>query len=310
MNAPIALEISGLLDASAVRIRRAPSRDTVWDLAQALAAHRRSSTAAEWRNFCVRTSTHPIVDVMLEDPYTRDARLKPAGYAGDARTLDYVYLRTPGEQAISDFGRQLFHVTTGVPIAEAVRERAVVFAREIDRQASGGVPVTVASIACGHLRELDHVCAETRPHLDVWGIDQDARSVGRCSADHPEIRVSAAVGTVRDLLLGRARIPESSFVYASGLFDYLDDRASALLIKRMVAALRPGGTALIANLTPANDEIAYMEAVMDWWMHYRTIADLARLAEEADVSHCDVDLDLTESDDERLAWLRVTLRRS
>lgn len=305
MNMPICTDVSGLLEACAEEIRRAPSPDTVWALTQELAAHRRACSSAQWREFCEMTSRHSITDVMVEDPYTRDARLKPAGYAGDARTLDYVYLRDTGPQTVSEFGRQLFRVTTGVPIAEAVRGRARAIAAEIESLASRGVPVTVASIACGHLRELAHVSAATRQNLSVWACDQDARSVDRSLAEHRGVRVSAVVGTVRDLLTGRMRIPASTVVYASGLFDYLDDRAASLLIKRMVCGLRPGGTALVANLTPANDEIAYMEAVMDWWMYYRTTVDLARLAADADV-HSGVSVEVVESDDARVAWLRLT----
>jgi len=48
--------------------------------------------------------------------------------------------------------------------------------------------------------------------------------------------------------------------------------------------LRPGGRVVIANLTPANGEIAFMESVMDWWMVYRECADLARLVDSGRLS--------------------------
>src|ERR1700733_5673218 len=54
-----------------------------------------------WRTWCDQVSDHVALEILLQDPYTRDARTKPSGYPGDARTLDYVYLRRYGDQQIS-----------------------------------------------------------------------------------------------------------------------------------------------------------------------------------------------------------------
>jgi hypothetical protein len=306
MSGAVTSRVADALHELARRIHQDPSRDSVWTLVQALAAHRRSCSLESWRTFCETLEDHPIVSLLLDDPYTRDARLKAAGYAGDARTLDYVYLRDVGTQAVGDLGRALFRVTTSVPIADAVRGRALSLGQVIEAQADrAGEPVRVASIACGHLRELDHVSSGALRRLAVWGVDQDPLSVERCAARFGGLDVTARVGSVRDLLIGRARIPDSSLIYASGLFDYLDDRAASLLIRRMTAALRPGGTVLIPNLTPFNNEIAYMEAVMDWWMNYRTIDDVVRLAHTARLEP-GVKVDAFTSAGGHVAWLHLT----
>ena len=159
---------------------------------------------------------------LLEDPYSRDARLKPAGYAGDARTLDYVYLRDPGSQPVSDIGRALFDVSTSVPIAAAVRDRCGALADEIVRRVQQR-PIAIASIACGHARELDRVPGALRPSIRYWGIDQDAKSISYCRSHVDVGHAAFDVGSVRDILAGRVRIP-TDLVYASGLFDYLDQR--------------------------------------------------------------------------------------
>ena len=273
-------------------------------LASSLALHRSTMTIDAWKASCASLGGHPAVSQLLEDPYSRDARLKPAGYAGDARTLDYVYLRDPGSQPVSDIGRALFDVSTGVPIADAVRDRCAALADEIVRLARQK-PIAIASIACGHARELDRVPADVRPSIRYWGIDQDAKSISHCQS-HVEVGYAAfEVGSVRDILAGRVRIPESDLVYASGLFDYLDQRVGAVLLKRMFASVKVGGSVVIPNLTPHNEEVGFMEAVMDWWMCYRTETDMSALAATLHGDPTKVRTTASLKCEDRIAWLQV-----
>src|SRR5215475_11877146 len=41
-----------------------------------------------FRGIC---KSHPFAELVLQDPYSRRAREKPRGYAGDAVMLDYIY---------------------------------------------------------------------------------------------------------------------------------------------------------------------------------------------------------------------------
>jgi extracellular factor (EF) 3-hydroxypalmitic acid methyl ester biosynthesis protein len=273
-------------------------------LASSLAQHRTAMPAEAWKASCMAIGDHPAFSQLLEDPYSRDARLKPAGYAGDARTLDYVYLRDPGLQPITSVGRALFDVSTGVPIAAAVRDRCVALADDITRRARHQT-ISVASIACGHARELDRIPEHLRARVHFWGIDQDARSIGHCRARFDPGQVTFEVGSVRDVLAGRVRIPPSDLVYASGLFDYLDQRSGAVLLKRMFASVTAGGSVLIPNLTPHNEEVAYMEAVMDWWMCYRNETDMGELAALLNVDPSELRTATFLSSENRVAWLRI-----
>jgi hypothetical protein len=245
-------------------------------LVASLSAHRAVMPADAWRASCAALDGHPSVSRLLEDPYSRDARTKPAGYAGDARTLDYVYLRHPGSQPLTPTGQTIFDISTGVPIAEAVRDRSSRLAEMIAERAREH-PIAVASIACGHAREMDRVPDTLRDRVQFWGIDQDPKSIDYCRSRTDPAHATFQTGSVRDIVAGRLRILKSDLVYASGLFDYLDQRAGALLVKRMLAAVNVGGSVVVPNLSPCCDEIGYMEAVMDWWMCYRTEADMREL---------------------------------
>ena len=51
--------------------------------------------AAEIPEFRRTCQSHPIWQLLMEDPYTRRAFEKPRGYAGDAVMLDFVYSGPP-----------------------------------------------------------------------------------------------------------------------------------------------------------------------------------------------------------------------
>ena len=259
-----------------------------------------------WRTWCDQVSDHIALEILLQDPYTRDARTKPSGYPGDARTLDYVYLRRYGDQQITPLSRNLFEVTTGVPIAAAVRDRCHHLATIIAEQiSSSGRNVNVTSIACGHARELDFLRPDLAERLTYWGVDQDKTTVLHTSARVGSQQRRCDAGSVRAILSGGLVLPQADLAYASGLFDYLDDQVSAMMLRRMSQSIRPGGTVVVANLTPENDEIAFMEAIMNWWMHYRDAVALEALARSARLDPGRFTVQTYTRSAGRVAWIQI-----
>jgi extracellular factor (EF) 3-hydroxypalmitic acid methyl ester biosynthesis protein len=273
-------------------------------LTASLAEYRARMAPDAWKVLCSGLDSHPAVSQLLEDPCLRDARQKPAGYAGDARMLDYVYFQDPGPQPMTPTGRALFKVSTRLPIAAAVRERCASLADAIVGRARAG-DISIASIACGHARELDLIPYHLMKRIRFWGLDHDPRSVEHCRSQHGSPHATFHVGSVRDLLAGHIAIPSSDFVYASGLFDYLDEHTGALLLGRMIAALNDGGSVVVPNLTPENDEVGYIEAVLDWWMSYRTVTDMARLASLAAGDRSRLRTTTRLGPDNRIVWLQI-----
>ena len=66
-------------------------------------------------------------------------------------------------------------------------------------------------------------------------------------------------------------------IYSAGLFDYLNDRTARAAGARLVAALAPGGTAVIGNFGTANPSRPMLELILDWPLHHRSASDLRRL---------------------------------
>ena len=94
-----------------------------------------------------------------------------------------------------------------------------------------------------------------------------------------EVREGSALGLIRT---GREEFGRFDFIYALGLYDYLSDEAGRRLLSAAVEMLNPGGRVWVANFTEDLWSSGYMEAVMDWWLVYRSESSLASMTEYVD----------------------------
>jgi O-methyltransferase involved in polyketide biosynthesis len=258
------------------------------DFVATLACTRAALDPPDWRAAAAAFSAHPVHGLFLNDPYTANAYRKGRGYAGDADTLDFVYRYRHAPPDTTRLGRRLFQITTDVPIACAVRARSRYLGDRIQSLRAARPQAIIVSVACGHMRELEGLEWPAGGGA-IYGLDHDPATIERLTGMHA-CGVAARRTSVRRILAHPEAVPQADMIYAAGLFDYLDDRTAALLIRRLRARLLPGGSLIVTNLTPRNGEIAYMEAIMDWWMVYRDEADLRGLVrgDQAAVRTCSV----------------------
>jgi extracellular factor (EF) 3-hydroxypalmitic acid methyl ester biosynthesis protein len=244
------------------------------DFVAALACTRTALDTPEWRTAAATFGAHAVHGLFLNDPYTANAYRKGRGYAGDADTLDFVYRYRDAPPETTPLGRRLFQITTDVPIACAVRARCRYLGDRIASLRKAKPDAIIVSVACGHMRELEGL--EWTGGGAIYGLDHDPATIERLSTLHAGT-VTARRTSVRQVLAHAAAVPRADLIYAAGLFDYLDDRTAGLLIRRLRTRLLPHGSLIVTNLTQRNAEIAYMEAIMDWWMVYRDEAGLRAL---------------------------------
>jgi extracellular factor (EF) 3-hydroxypalmitic acid methyl ester biosynthesis protein len=253
----------------------------------ALRALRREIGVDGWRRFCSEVcGPHALTAALREDPFTDHSWTRPRGYPGDAALIDFVYgLR--GAHGATPLGRALFRHTTAVPAAEGVRHRRDRLARLIDAVAKEkGRPIRVLAVAAGHWREgaLSTAVAEGEV-AELVAIDQDEQSLSEIAVSHPAQRKQLLAHSVRHLLARHAEgIGQFDLVYAAGLYDYLDDRTSSRLTKRLFDRLANDGQLLVANFTPDCASAAFMEAFMRWWLIYRTPEQVHRFGGELPAS--------------------------
>ena len=235
----------------------------------------------EWLRLVPVVRAMPGFSRFQEDPFTNHAYSRPRGYPGDAALLDFIYRSDAVDtRRVSETGRAVFRAMRCAPAPTAVRNRQALVARRIDEIAlAHGRPLRIASLGCGHLAEAEKMAALTAGGVErFWAIDQDPASIAEVHRRFPHRAVAGVRATVKDMLRGRSpEVRDLDVFYAAGLFDYLHERAARCLVRRMFDRLRPGGTLLVANFLSDIPDRAYMEAVMDWWLLYRTERELAAL---------------------------------
>jgi extracellular factor (EF) 3-hydroxypalmitic acid methyl ester biosynthesis protein len=223
--------------------------------------------------------SHPMAQLVLEDPYARRAVEKPRGYAGDAVMLDYIY--RPHRIAASPIGLAMHQATTGLSSAKSILWRRDHLAGQMASAMERVSPTRVLAVASGHMRELDFISPlQNRAALEITAVDLDQASLKECLQSYPGIDIrpihSSAV-TIR-----RAKLPETfHLVYCAGLFDYLNEATAEFVLAQLYRQLLPAGLLCVANFTPENHGRGFMEGFMDWSLILRNEQDMARIAKSA-----------------------------
>lgn len=261
-----------------VNAQKSPA-EIIRDLMPRLEALRIKHHTDVWRALAPIIQNHPILDYFLEDPLTRWSFEKPRGYSGDAQLLDFIYCDPSVADSIesaSEIGKALYSHTKDVPSCVAARERRDLLTNFVDEiAAKRGNQTEVLAIAAGHLREANRSAALRDGRLKRWvALDQDPLSVGLVARDFAGTAVETIDGSVRTLLARGHKLGKFDFIYASGLYDYLQDKVATKLTKTCLQMLKPGGTFLFANYAEGNPDTGYRETFMNWVLLLRSEADM------------------------------------
>jgi hypothetical protein len=116
---------------------------------------------------------------------------------------------------------------------------------------------------------------------EFLGIDQDVDSIAVVQETFGSRGVVPRSASLKEFLSGQVSAEPFHAIYSAGLYDYLDELTAVKATAGMFRLLQPGGRLLIANLTPSLIDVAYMEAVMDWWLIYRTREEIGAIAKAA-----------------------------
>ena len=265
------------LDAHEQRVVSGDTFDAVNSVSAAMFALRMRTNDEHWKSVCKPfIESHNLFHLLQQDPYTRRAKEKPRGYAGDAVMLDFLYFRTPPEETTL-LGREIFNCTVASPGADAVRWRARHFAQRIDDLNRAGNVPRCLSLACGHLREAEFSEAIRSNQASIVAVDQDPQSLSTVSTSYGAMHVDAQLCNVRDVIKGKATFGDLHLAYAAGLYDYLPQSAATALTARLFSMLVPGGSVVVPNFLHTNPVRGYMESFMDWFLNVRTPEEIHQL---------------------------------
>jgi len=215
---------------------------------------------------------------------------KPLGYAGDFEMMNMIYRN----ESLGDtlFGRSLSRVLLDSQAGQAVRHRAHYLAGKITAaavRAAPDRPARILSVAAGPAMELQLILRNDPALLragraELTLLDQDADALRHARERIEALAVQAGVevalrctNTSIRTVITEGLNGSYDLIYSAGLFDYLNDRTARAAGARLVAALAPGGTAVIGNFGTANPSRPMLELILDWPLHHRSASDLRRL---------------------------------
>lgn len=241
-----------------------------------------TSDAQVWDSVLSQCLSHPVRELIHQDPFASRCFNKPRGYAGDAVLIDYLYRRdieAEESDRVTPLGRRIFNFTRDIPAGHAVRKRRDLMATIIDEVSAENSSPRILSVACGHLREASMSLAVTSGCTERFiALDQDELSLATVEKEAGDFGVTAVHNSIKALFRGPVAEETFDLVYSTGLYDYLDDRLATKLTQRMFEMLNPGGRVVIANFVPNLLCSAYMEALLDWKLIYRDVDQVRALA--------------------------------
>jgi extracellular factor (EF) 3-hydroxypalmitic acid methyl ester biosynthesis protein len=262
------LDVSALLDRGLVQL----SRTNLWGPANRDVSH------VMWQQ---------AGDILCHGWLQLRAREKPRGYAGDHEMLGAIYQNRVTSDPLGISFDQYF-LRQAAP--QAVRNRMEIVREEIRggaRGARGGEKAVIIGSGAG----LEIVAAlRDNPQAgeEFWLLDLDPAAIELAEEN---LQPLVAAEKLHCLAENLVRLPKkrklleqmagADLLVCTGFFDYLEDDVAAELLKSFWQLLRPGGQALIFNFAPWNPTRAYMEWIGNWYLLYRTRADLEQLARKS-----------------------------
>lgn len=271
---------------------------------------RRDMSPEQWAAYVEQCRGHRLRQLIHEDPFTRRAFVKPRGYAGDARMLDYIY-SIEEQWAPPDatpLGHHIFRYTTGAPASEGVRSRRAFVAGMIDRLAADRPQLEILSIAAGHLREANLAMAVKRRRFARFvALDADHDSLREVERAYGAHGVTTLHANVRRLITRKVSLGSFDLIYCTGLYDYMGPAAGRRLLAVMFDMLHSGGRLVVANFLPGIRDRGYMEAYMDWHLIYRSRQDMIDLTAEIP-QHEIREIRLNAEENQNILFIEVSKR--
>jgi len=240
-------------------------------------------------------SRRNLHESFMQAPAARRAFQKPFGYPGDYEVMRFLY-ELPFEGPTL-FAKTMSLMTDEMAASRAVRQRKDLIKRSLKaRLQHRTTPLRVLAIAAGPGQELSELLSETPrlpAPLEVVMFDQDKGALAYAyrrmqpltenREGHP-VRILYLHESIKRLLQDRTLFDEfGSFdlIYSAGLFDYLRLPTAVQLSRDFYSRLAAGGQLLVSNMVPENPSRWFMEHHLDWFLLYRSRAELMEMGQRA-----------------------------
>lgn len=210
------------------------------------------------------------------------SRTKPLGYAGDHILIDMIYQKTV---ANTEAGRRMDEFFHRQKAPAAVRNRKSFFIETFVELCQKKASPSIFDIACGPCRDVAEALEEagdTAEGASFHCVDMDPRAIAYAQSVVDPCRATQICWQVTDVFRLRTR-KKHDLAWSAGLFDYLNDRLAAALLRKMWDATVEGGEVIVGNFHTSNPDRAWMEWCGDWHLIHRDEEDMLYLCHRAGV---------------------------
>ncbi len=207
---------------------------------------------------------------------------KPYGYAGDFELISKIYSNHISSLK-EDKKWDLFYQWT--PATQAVRNRKYFLNQELLEQKNTVRKVLI--LGCGPSEDVKYYFENTidnEIHFDLLDIDAMAILYSK-NINHKYL---SHLNYIQANVLKYKPEGKYDLIYASGLFDYFNDRLFSFLLGRMKDCLNDSGKIVIGNFSDDNPTRNIMEIMTEWYLYHRSEEKLISLAQEVFPANNDI----------------------
>jgi len=245
------------------------------------------------RTRCAAIARELLHPWLLRSDYWSRSYLKPHGYAGDFRTLEYIYdlerdaCADPTKPAVVNLLDSLYRTVHSVRAVWHRRRWYAQLVAELLDTSPAHQPVRILDLACGGSRYVRDVVgngADVRT-VELTFLDPDPSALSFVRSwlpVHPRgcaRLICGPVGHARKLVCDHPSEPVGRFdlVISTGLFDYLDPARARHLLSDMIQLARPGGLVAISNFAPEDGSRIVTDWIVSSPLVYRRVSALRDL---------------------------------
>jgi extracellular factor (EF) 3-hydroxypalmitic acid methyl ester biosynthesis protein len=228
---------------------------------------------------------HPLV---LCAPFMHRTYKKPLGYAGDYEMVRMMTL--DAFQGNSLFSKLLNKFFLNTPPVVAHRNRIDTLVRYLESESlrfpHKNKRAKIFNLGCGPAAEIQRFLKHSNrsDQCDFTLLDFNDETVAFAQRTLNQMRdqngrrtgIDVLKKSVTQLIKNSAQFKPGSYdlVYCAGLFDYLSDNVSTMLLEIFYELAAPGGLVLVSNVDASNPSRGWMECVVDWHLIYRNAAQM------------------------------------
>ena len=279
------------------------TEDYLWSLARLICGElrrlERQGDCAEWLEaFRCGAFAQQVVKWYRTSPDIDRLWTKPAGYSGDYYTID---LLCQNRRTIAQFSDIFRNHLVRCQMAEQHRGKVAAHAEFLLEQMlhPHTEEAQILVVGCGPSFDVRQALAglPAGRRVLVTMVDLDPQAV-RFSQERLQDAPAGvrfkflpldALRAMRQLLRDGAGGTFDAIIFG-GLFDYLDDRCIALLLRKSMQLLNDTGALLFSQVSTNNPDRTFMKWLGDWELIERNEDALLRLCDDAEIERRQVTL--------------------